>query len=234
MRLNVILRRIGFQITRASFLEQLMAQRDEAHELREMIARMQTDSALDQFEPTDHITSRIASLAMPIGSHELAGLCESYSALRTANGRERVSRALLQAVTARAQSAFVGDTGNVDELRTHELVRQLHTAAVFALGRLGEAEAGLKALCNDIPTAFNFLCLARTLAAKRDQRGAFFALADGTDRFPLHIPLTLEFAALCQRVEATDAANSLLDSIKHAFVDDRYALTPRQREIDRK
>src|SRR5262249_21558024 len=119
------------------------------------------------------------------------------------------------------------------ELRTHELVRQLHTAAVFALGRLGEAEAGLKALCNDIPTAFNFLCLARTLAAKRDQRGAFFALADGTDRFPLHIPLTLEFAALCQRVEATDAANSLLDSIKHAFVDDRYALTPRQREIDR-
>ncbi len=230
--LNEILRRMGFQVTRATFLDQLIAQRDEAHELREMIARMHAGSAPDQVEPTDHLTSRIASLATSVVSHELAGLWESYSALRTADGRERVSRALMQAVTAHPQSAFVGDTGNMDAPQTHELGRQLHAAAVFALGRLDEAEAGLKALCNDIPTAFNFLCHARTLTAKGDERGPFFVLADGMDRFPTHVALTLEFATLFQRIEATEAANSLLDSIKHIFVDDRYALAPRQHEID--
>jgi hypothetical protein len=116
--LNAMLRRVGFQVTRAPFLDHLIAQREEAHELREMIARMQTGSARIELEPTDHITSRIASLARSGGSPEFAKLCESYSALRTANGRERVSRAVMQVVIARGQSAFVRDTDNVDALRT--------------------------------------------------------------------------------------------------------------------
>ena len=162
----------------------------EATELRRKIAVLtETSEALrsrlTDDEATDHITARIPTYGPAILPHEFAAICEDYAALRSISGRTRVSRQLLQAVISNPPlAAVLSGPGTPDSLKSHELHRQMEASLAFAAGRLQDAEHGFRALCTDLPSPFNFECSARTHLANNNQRDAFAALTDGTDRFP--------------------------------------------------
>ncbi len=210
----------------------------EATELRRKIAVLtETSEALrsrlTDDEATDHITARISTYGPAILPHEFAAMCEDYAALRSISGRTRVSRQLLQAVISNPPlAAVLSGPGTPDSLKSHELHRQVEASLAFTAGRLQDAEHGFRALCTDLPSPFNFECSARTHLANNNQRDAFAALTDGTDRFPTDTALNVQLATFFIRIGDVEAANVALDAVRHAFVSQSFALEHLRRDVD--
>ena len=210
---------------------QLEAERQKVSILTE--TSMALRARLDDDQPTDHITSRIPTYGPEILPHDLAAMCNDYTALRAPFVRERVSRELLRSVIANPSlGAVLMGPGTPDSLKPHELYRQTEAAMSFAAGRLEDAERGFKLLCTDLPSAFNFACCARVHLARNNQRDAFAALTDGTDRFPTDVALNLELAAFFMRIGDVEAANFALAPVKHAFVGESFALSHLRDDVD--
>src|SRR5262249_59500727 len=114
--------------------------------------------------------------------------------------------------------------------RSHELAHQMAAGVSFGAGRVDDGIEGFKALCADLPTAFNFACYARTLLASGDQRNAFKVLTDAADRYPLDVNLAVELATFFHRIGDAEAANVALDPVRHTFLEDREVLKPAQED----
>jgi hypothetical protein len=210
----------------------------ETSDLRRKLAVLtETSEALrarlKEDEATDHITAMIPSYGPSILPHEFAAICDGYAALRTASGREQVSRTLLQTVIFNPSLAeILTGPGTPDSSKSQELHRQMGASLAFAAGRLQDAERGFETLSSDFPSSFNFVCRARTHLANSNQRDAFAVLTDGTDRFPTDTALNLELATFFMRIGDVEAANMALEPVRHAFVGQRFALDHLRDDID--
>lgn len=237
------MRRLDLRLSRASSFERVLA---EATASERRAAELESElSAILKFEDAPRTSTqpeesdagmleRIPIDGSAMTLRQFLDACAAYSALHTTRARERISAKLLASVLA-------ADVASPDlllesparSLASHELYRQAAATRAFASGLLDQSIREWKQISDDVPAPFNLACYARALIANNDKRHAFTVLADGVERFPRDVLLAVELSAFFLRLGDTDAANVALDAVRHAFLDERSALTQQQTDLDR-
>jgi hypothetical protein len=238
-----LLRRLDIRVSRASSIDRLLAHiatsEQKAAELERKLAALFVATDIEPVvgtapEPIDDVIAKIPVRGTVLTAPVFADICAAYSALRSSGARQRISEQVLKAMLASDPSQpDVLSEACVRSLATHDLYRQAAAARALAAGRLHESAAAWQRISDSVPSSFNLACYGRVLVASDDRRNAFAVLADAVELYPRSALLSTELAMFFMRLGDVESANVALGAVRHAFLDERSALTDQQAELDR-